>query len=354
MNNIFIPYKRNIDILRKFFSKPAVVIIALLFSALTVSIESFVVYHLIFTEQSTLKSDFLIFLSAMLVGLLNILPAVAFFQLFFSSRSKRSIISFKAPVTLITLFSVICIIILCVTAAVVPVPLLIPISVLLITCLIAMIAMFRAIKQSTTSIYLKKYGSGFLSVISAVIAALILLLLAVILAYTLGLFENLYFYFTDISLLYFEALTQPNIIVVSAICLIVFLLSICISVLAGKYKRYISEICNTLKVADNNSAPPYSSAAYIKSADASYKNRNAKPYAESYVQKISDSTDYFKLPLNVGVNPYKKEQQSAGQSNTKPDAPQNPYQNFVPQNPFMPNNHPASDAEVQRTTDKRF
>lgn len=315
MNTTFNPYKNNIDMLRRFFAKPIVLIIALLFIFFTLAYEGFAVYSLLSCALIWYSEEFIFNSALAAIGLLNILPTVAFFQLFCRSRSKKGDMSFKSPVRLINVFSVICIIILCgcialsltIRQLVVPI---IPISALLIISIIAMMIMFGAVKRSAGSIYLKKYGSGFLSAMSAIVAALVL---AVVAAYVL------------LSANIFSGYVSVNDILIISGCALAFLLSVFMSVFAGKYGRFISRVCSTVRVSSR-----YSAASSAQEEPADEGKSKAYPDGES------NSANYYNLPVSNGVNPYEKGKKAEPQQ--QPSAVDNPYKDFVPQNPFMQEN----------------
>lgn len=314
MNNTFNPYKNNIDMLRRFFAKPIVLIIALLFILFTLVYEGFAVYNLLscglFTEE------FYFYAASAATGLLNILPIVAFFQLFCRSRSKKSDMSFKSPVRLINFFSVVCIVILCgcialcltIRQLIVPI---ITISALLIISIIAMMIMFGAVRQSAGSIYLKRYGSGFLSVMSAIVAALAL---AEVAAYVL------------LSANIFGGYASVNDIMIISGGALAFLLSVFMSVFAGKYGRFISRVCSTVRVSSR-----YAAARAAQEEQANEGKGKAHPNGES------NSVDYYNLPVGNGVNPYEKGKRTEPQERSA--TAYNPYKDFVPQNPFMQDNN---------------
>lgn len=316
MNNTFNPYKNNIDMLRRFFAKPIVLIIALLFILFTLAYESFAVYNLLSCALIWYSEEFILNSALAAIGLLNILPIVAFFQFFCRSRSKKSDMSFKSPVRLINFFSVICIVILCgcialsltIRQLIVPI---IPIAVLLIVSIIAMMIMFGAVRQSAGSIYLKRYGSGFLCVTSAIVAVLTL---AEVAAYVL------------LSANIFSGYASVNDILIISGGALAFLLSVFMSVFAGKYGSFISRVCSTVRVSSR-----YAAARAAQEEQANEGKGKAHPNGES------NSADYYNLPVGNDVNPYEKGKKAEPQERSA--AVDNPYKDFVPQNPFMQDNN---------------
>ncbi len=182
MNSIN-PYRRNCEIMRKFFSKPIFLLLGIVFS---LSILSDIVMSVLNSAQGSISIQ---------IGILNILPIIAFFMFYFKSRNRSPFVSFNAPITLMKVYSIINIVIaglgiilailvlLCEVALQsatnympfdlsaffdILTPLYIffvtPETIISLLFSIAMLLFFNSIKKSVSTIYLQRKGSVFFAV----------------------------------------------------------------------------------------------------------------------------------------------------------------------------------------------
>ncbi len=182
MNSIN-PYRRNCEIMRKFFSKPIFLLLGIVFS---LSILSDIVMSVLNSAQGSISIQ---------IGILNILPIIAFFMFYFKSRNRSPFVSFNAPITLMKVYSIINIVIaglgiilailvlLCDVALQsatnympfdlsaffdILTPLYIffvtPETIISLLFSIAMLLFFNSIKKSVSTIYLQRKGSVFFAV----------------------------------------------------------------------------------------------------------------------------------------------------------------------------------------------
>ena len=182
MNSIN-PYRRNCEIMRKFFSKPIFLLLGIVFS---LSILSDIVMSVLNSAQGSISIQ---------IGILNILPIIAFFMFYFKSRNRSPFVSFNAPITLMKVYSIINIVIaglgiilailvlLCDVALQsatnympfdlsaffdILTPLYIffvtPETIISLVFSIAMLLFFNSIKKSVSTIYLQRKGSVFFAV----------------------------------------------------------------------------------------------------------------------------------------------------------------------------------------------
>lgn len=85
------PYRRNCEIMRKFFAKPIFLIIGIVLSIYVISNSAF----------SLLSNQILYF------DLMSVAMCVAFFLFYFKARSKKEYVSFKAPTVLMDVVSIV-------------------------------------------------------------------------------------------------------------------------------------------------------------------------------------------------------------------------------------------------------
>lgn len=174
------PYRRNCEVMHRFFSKPIFLILGIVFSLSVLT--SFVLSFLNLPAQ---------------INLLNILPIIAFFLFYFKGKSSSSPASFNAPINIMKVYSIINIILISLATLVFILFILVyitvqnssaytselisslidilfpficyiatPNAIISLLFFISMLILFNSFKNSTTSIYLYRKGSIFTVVTS--------------------------------------------------------------------------------------------------------------------------------------------------------------------------------------------
>lgn len=249
-SNYIDPYRRNLDIMRKFFSKPIVLILAIAYTI------NFIAY----TISEFLASGGNIAFS---VNITIILTIIAFCLFYFCSKSNKSYISYKAPIILLKINTITMLVISSITIVSIPIiAILIPFvlkninisSVIIpyfilagvslvieIIHTIAMLVLLSSFKKSTTSVYLYKNGSnlvGITSILLIIITAITELIneLFGVTHSVLSAIANYSFY--DIVQIDTLGINYAS-IVNTAFGLVIYLL---LAVFAFSYSRYISKL----------------------------------------------------------------------------------------------------------------
>lgn len=184
------PYRRNCEIIKIFFSRPIFLAAAIVLLLFTVSNTALFIFRPTFLLNSTL-----------LLSPVSLFGCIACFILFFKGRSKKTSVSFKAPLTLMQSVSIISITItiifsmifaslsllltvypavsganlphwLSFSFAITLLSVCIPVSIYFISLLRSL----NSVKKSISSVFLYKNGSVFFAVISVILSAATLLL----------------------------------------------------------------------------------------------------------------------------------------------------------------------------------
>lgn len=274
----FCPYVQNISIIKNFLARPLTLIIGIFFAA--TAIFNFAVG--IFPQNNSINLNF---------DAISIMLSIAFFLFYFFGKSQKPNVSFRAPITLIQVVSIINIVLagisLVALALFILIASIIPTSVidnlfkaylpsLLISVPVILVQLFfyifflvfaGSIKKSASSIYLYKKGSGAFGVTSIILivfniamyAASLILLPMFITQYNEAMesiasfaqsadaqyyFSN-YLTNSDISSPYTDIMYIINF----AITLISYLL---LAIFAFSYKSYINKFIKNINVTDNN------------------------------------------------------------------------------------------------------
>ncbi len=274
----FCPYVQNISIIKNFLARPLTLIIGIFFAA--TAIFNFAVG--IFPQNNSINLNF---------DAISIMLSIAFFLLYFSARSKSPEVSFRAPVTLIKVVSIINIVLAEIALSsltlfilitlimpaspvinllrVISLPLIITVPVILVQLFfyIFFLVFAGSIKKSTSSIYLCKKGAGAFGVtaiilivfsIAMYVASLILLPMFIaqynealesFASFVRSADAQYYFSYyianSDISSSYTDIMH----IISFGINLISYLL---LAIFAFSYKSYINKFIKNINVTDNN------------------------------------------------------------------------------------------------------
>lgn len=197
-------YDNRVNQLKSFFKKPLTLIVGIIFSLSAIAIISAVVYN--FFDSYSFKSGNIdstalaTLFGGLFGGLLNILPAIAFFILYFKSKNSLSDNFFFAPSNILTVYSIISILIyfalsvvlilcLCfmiflpfVIFAIIFVFAIIAVALsLIIIYFCSMMLAARSIAKSCKTVYIKKWQMVFFGVMSTIISAVSVIIIGLIL-----------------------------------------------------------------------------------------------------------------------------------------------------------------------------
>ncbi len=181
------PYRQNFKVMQNFFSKPLILIIAIMFSASVVAEFATKLFNSVGNSIS------------ISIDVLDILAAIAFFLFYFKSKSNGPCVSYKAPIVILKVYAIISIVasglvllsslFLTIFLQIVPslndetmlmlvdflryvmVPLLyylVPKTLISLFFFISMLVLLNSIKKSTSTIYLYKKGSVVLGIFSII------------------------------------------------------------------------------------------------------------------------------------------------------------------------------------------
>lgn len=278
----FCMYRQNISIIKNFFSRPLTLITAISFAVATI----FYSVAELFSQSNSINVRF---------DIISIMLSIAFFLLYFLSKSKKPDVSFRAPVILIQTVSIINIVLagialtmlafLFLLALVIPTS---PISKMLnvillsaaITSPILLVQLFLyifflvfagSIKKSVSSIYLRKKGAGAFGVTTiifiifniALTAASFILFPVLISQYSEALQSLAEFtgnaevqsyianYFANPDI--FSSYTNITSIVCFCIKIIPYIL---LALFTFSYKSYINKYTNNINVFECNQTNP--------------------------------------------------------------------------------------------------
>lgn len=336
-------YNKNLEILKSFFRKPLTLVISILFY-------SFAVISCIYTFASGVSYPILI----AVYFLLALLPAGAFLSLFIQGRKSTEINQLNAPLILIYIYTALSVfappaffIYLLLTGnnhdkwfafalAVLCVIFLLA-FVMLFLNFISMIITFHSIRKSANGIYLSKKGSVFMGVTSfSFVAAVIISVI-----------------YTIITTNYLSYADYNNIFIFDRVMIalevaVIFALFICLGIWSLIYMNTIKKASISLyvpiKKADITVSPRVSNQNPTQNNYSHIRNQavnNTAPQ-NNYRNSNNDSgqRDMFAMPKLNEPNPYakrrevKKTNQNAPTSEDNHINFQNPYKDFIPQNPF--------------------
>lgn len=345
-------YNGNSEILKSFFKKPMTLVISILFFALSVvPCIYFVATMIIYSEFDLIPLCF--------YSLLSVLPSAAFLNLYIKGKSDKVIKRLKAPIILLyiytvlgvllpiilytvlislsetliwgtSLFSVLAFILLALGPLII-----IPTLLLLVLQFVAMIITFHSIRKSANGIFLSGKGSVFMTVTSFQFAANIVLI-------------ALYFVYADI----FSTSISFESVIFTIETVLLFSVFICLGIWSFMYSNVILNTTVYLHGTNNKSnvkvqtlADTYTVEQYDFVFETTQETSNdvSQAFFEDEKSPVDipttyEKTDVFTLPKQDEPNPYENGN-SDNKINQQEETPnhinfQNPYENFVPQNPF--------------------
>lgn len=327
-SNVIYPYRQNVGIMKKFFSKPIVLLLAV---ANCLLIVAGAVTGLVF-DSGNLN---------LLIFTFPAINAIAFFLFYFNGKSNKPVVSFNASIILLKIISILSIVVegigiiafLFLTLVIPATPILttmFPNSFLMLLAIsfptliasllqsIAMLIMLGSFKKSTTSVYLYKNGSIFTVVTTAVLffASAICSYLSIL--YMPDIMSQVNTSISEMiaslpQSVYSEipqtsAMTQTftySSVVTSVIQLIIYVLTI---IFALSYNKYISKLSDSY----NNSVAP--------TVEQPVANVPTAP------QNIQNGVQNIKQPVNFNPQPvFKNDNEVPPQNSTPTNQNENPY-----------------------------
>lgn len=348
-------YNRNTEILKGFFRKPLTLVISILYSLSAIIPNIYMITKMVSSGVYD-SAGFCAY------SLLMILPAVAFLNLFIQGRKAAPISRLHTPLMLIYMYTVLSVSlsILCfgkyITDVFIEENIITSISFMFLLAVILGFALvillqsiseiitFHSIEKSANGIYLCRKGSVFMGVTSFLAAS------AVILITLYFIDTSSYSRILDYSSMFDSVmlLLESAVLVALFVCLGIWSLMYSGAIkkaavyLHGTDKKYVAK---ALTLADAEKAKEHSDNVVVRNPDSfvaqnpfdNHINQKAEP-------RVYQTTNVFSLPKQNEPNPYGNKKSAQGRSRQhQEDVPnhinfQNPYENFVPQNPFSNNN----------------
>lgn len=355
MNNMG-QYNRNTEILKDFFRKPLTLVISILYFISAIIPNIFLITKMITSG---------VYDSAVLCAysLLTILPAVAFLNLFVQGRKALVVNRLNAPLILMYIYTALSVLVpvgfsvylifsyiteeiefaFWLFSAVLLI-LIIPVLILLVLQFVSMLITFHSIRKSANGIYLCRKGSVFMGVIGFLTASAVILITFYFIDSTS--YSRLLNYSSifDIVMLMIES----AVLVALFICLGIWSLMYSSTIqkaavyLHGTDKKFVSK---ALTLADAEKAKEHSDNVVVRNPDYFVPqnpfDNHMKPSTES---RSYQAPDVFALPRQNEPNPYGNKNSAQDRNRQRQEEKpnhinyQNPYENFVPQNPFSNNN----------------
>lgn len=357
------PYRKNCELLQKFFAKPITLIIAIL---LCCCVLANCVYD--FLAGNGISPD-----------LATLLPIIGFFTLYFSAR-KANGKPMKAPITILTVNTLLGIVSCGIFFLVILISglllllssfasfnetvmayiefasnigalvIMVVVPLLLIDLLfnISFLITLNSFKKSASSVFLHKNGAIFLGVMSIIMFAFGIIISFLEAPITQSITNLSPQYLGDTSALVDSSVLFSLSVVTGTMESIVYILY---AVFAFSYNKYITGICNKITVEKpvirySQPTPDKSKAQVtqpqnengfspVSMWESTYKtNPNQKPQEPEYTHPGVIFTPPQPAPFNP-TPAFNPQQESVNNENANPNAPIPPYQNFTPQNPYL-------------------
>lgn len=346
-------YNGNSEILKSFFKKPLTLVISILFFALAV-------IPCIYFIPTMITSGAFDSIPLCIYSLFAVLPATAFLNLYIKGKSDSVIKRLNAPLILLYIYTVLSVLLPFVLYAVYislfatlmweevilgifslilllfGLLFIIPTLILLVLQFVSTIITFHSIRKSANKIYLSGKGSGFMSLISFQFAVNIILI-------------GIYFVSTD----NFSSHINFEFVVFIIELAVLFALFLCLGMWSMMYSNTIQKATihlygtnnrSDIKVqtlADAHTARQYDSVTETTQTTPTVVSQTVFENEKSLVTipTTYEKTDVFTLPQQDEPNPYGNGN-ADNKINMQEETPnhmnfQNPYENFVPQNPFF-------------------
>ena len=357
------PYRKNCELLQKFFAKPVTLIIAIL---LCCCFAANCVYDILAGVGISSNAGML-------------LPIIGFFTLYFSARKANGKPT-KGPITVLTISSLLGIIscgifflvilisgILLILSSftsfnetvmtyiefaseigALVIMVIIPLLFIELLFHVSFLITLNSFKKSTSSVFLHKNGAIFLGVMSAIMFAVTLIMSFLTAPITEAVANVAPQYLSDTSPLVDRSVLFSLSVVTGTMESVVYILY---TVFAFSYNKYITGLCNKIIVekpvaryaqpTPNKPNPqgfPQQSTngySYVNMWESAYKanpNQRAQNPEHSYPGVISTPPQ----PAQFNPTPaFSPEQKPDTTETPNPNAPIPPYQNFAPQNPYL-------------------
>lgn len=319
-SNVIYPYRQNVGIMKKFFSKPIVLLLA--------------VANCLFIVTTTVTS--FVFDSAHLglsIFVYPIINAIAFFLFYFNAKSNKPVVSFNVSIILLKILQIITIVlngtgiiaflgilffaIIPATSSIIPISYMGVMSFLAIAVVvqllqsISMLVLLCSFKKSTSSVYLYKKGAVFTAVATIFLifasAASIYVSIMYLPEATSQFYATLQEAFP--SSVHHTLSSEKNICITNIVIYVFeFILYILTIIFAFSYNRYISKLSNSY----NGSVPA--------PVERSVPNIPTAP------QNIQNGVQNIKQPVNFNPQPvFKNDNQVPPQNSAPVNQNENPY-----------------------------
>lgn len=341
MNN-FNPYRRNCEVMRKFFAKPIFLI-----TGIVISIYVITNAVLSLLSNQTMYCDFI-----------SVAMCVAFFVFYFKARSKKEYVSFRAPTVLMDVVSIVGIVfsgLIFVFSgfmtvlfmlptksadieyhgsyeflwstlgkavhelAVIFFPIVAVLSLLFLLYFIGMQRMTLSFKKSLSNIYLQKKGALMFAVSSVILAIIVSVCYTGLIAIPYIGVNNLFNNMTN-------GLDVRSIIIFSEL-LLMFILS---AILGFSYNSYINKLAYSLKT----SKPTNQNVS--QTIDKAEETSPVKIWQESENENQAKASEAVTRPVEFTPQPvFARNKEDFKENADKAEAPENNTQN--PYNPYNKN-----------------
>lgn len=197
-------YDNRINQLKSFFRKPLTLIVGIMFSLSAIAIISAVIYNFLnsysFKSGNIDSTALTTLFGGLFGGLLNILPAIAFFIFYFKSKKPSTDNFFFAPSNILTVYSIISIFIYIALSAVlilclcfmIFLPFVIFVTIFVVAIIAVALSLItiyfcsmmlaaRSVAKSCKTLYIKKWQMIFFGVMSTIISAVSVIIIGLIL-----------------------------------------------------------------------------------------------------------------------------------------------------------------------------
>lgn len=339
------PYRHNCEVIRKFFAKPIFLITGIVLSI-------YVIIHLVLglLIKQSLYFDFM-----------SVASSIAFFMFYFTARSKKDFVSFRAPTVLMDVVSIIGIVfsgLITVCSGLLSVLFLLPdgspdinnseitgipyssigkaihdllavicpvVTVLGIIFLIYFIGMQRmtlSFKKSLSNIYLQRKGAVMFGVMS-----LILSVVSVI--FYMGIMTIPFSGFEEYLMLFSKGINIPSLVQGFFVTLIFVLYAI----IGFMYNSYIKKLVNTIETGRPVQPLPDKDEEVTKNKSALNMRTESETFNQPHQQAVVTRPVEFTPQAVFGEN-------KAVESETKPPRVHIPVNDM--QNPYMRNSAPPT------------
>lgn len=337
------PYRHNCEVIRKFFAKPIFLITGIVLSI-------YVIIHLVLglLIKQSLYFDFM-----------SVASSIAFFMFYFTARSKKDFVSFRAPTVLMDVVSIIGIVfsgLITVVSgfltvlfllpakpdhieyhgsylwstlskaiynvAIIILPIITLLGVLLLLYFIGMQRITLSFKKSLSNIYLQRKGAVMFGIMS-----LILSVVSVI--FYMGIMTIPFSGFDEYLKLFSKGINIPSLVQ----GLFVTLIFVLYAIIGFMYNSYIKKLVNTIETGRPVQPLPDEDEEVTKNKSALNMRAESETFNQPHQQAVVTRPVEFTPQAVFGEN-------KAVESETKPPRVHIPVNDM--QNPYMRNSAPPT------------